>query len=63
MNLEQEIGLTENNISSPDLEDVELKVQRRNSSSKITLFTFNRDVWKVNQRDLILKYGYIDTIR
>jgi len=58
--LEQEIGLTENNISGPDLENIELKAQRRGSSSKITLFTLDRNAWKVNQRDLILKYGYID---
>jgi|Deesub1362B_J571_1020462.scaffolds.fasta_scaffold00647_15 hypothetical protein len=59
--LEQEIGLTENNISGPDLEDIELKSQRRDSSSKITLFTLDRDAWKLNQKDAILKYGYIDT--
>lgn len=59
--LEQEIGLTENNISGPDLENIELKAQRKNSSSKITLFTLDKGAWKVNQRDLILEYGYIDS--
>jgi len=59
--LEQEIGLTKNNISRLDLENIELKAQMRNSSSKITLFTLDRNAWKVNQRDLILKYGYIDS--
>lgn len=58
--LEREIGLSENNISGPDLENIELKAQRRGSSSKITLFTLDRRAWKIKQRDLILKYGYID---
>ena len=58
--LEQEIGLTENNISGPDLENIELKAQRRGSSSKITLFTLDRQAWKIKQKDLILEYGYID---
>ncbi|ASJ10138.1 hypothetical protein A3L12_01920 [Thermococcus sp. P6] len=59
--LEQEIGLTENNVSKPDLGDIELKAHRRNSSSRITLFTLDRNAWKINQRNLILKYGSIDS--
>lgn len=58
--LEREIGLTENNISGPDLENIELKAQRRGSTSKITLFTLDKKAWKIKQKDLILKYGYID---
>jgi len=58
--LEQELGLSENNISGPDLKNIELKAQRRGSSSKITLFTFDGDVWKIKPKHLILKYGYID---
>lgn len=37
--LEQELGLTENNISLPDLGVAELKAARRNTSSMLTLFT------------------------
>jgi len=59
--LEQEIGLTENNIAGPDLENIELKSQRREVSNKVTIFTFNRGIWKIRQRNLIEKYGYIDT--
>ncbi len=59
--LEQIIGLTENNIAGPDLENIELKSQRKNVSNRITIFTFNRGVWKIKQKDLIEKYGYVDT--
>lgn len=37
--LEQELGLTENNISLPDLSVGELKAARRNTTSMLTLFT------------------------
>jgi hypothetical protein len=59
--LEQELGLIENNIASPDLGNIELKAQRKNVSNKVTIFTFNRGVWKIKQKLLIEKYGYIDT--
>jgi hypothetical protein len=39
---------------------LELKATRRNVNSLITLFTFNRSVWRKNQKELIYKYGYID---
>lgn len=55
--LEKLIGLLENNIASPDLGEIELKVHRVNSSSMITLFTFNRKVWKMKPLDAIKKYG------
>jgi hypothetical protein len=59
--LETELGLDETNIAIPDIGGrVELKATRRNVNSLITLFTFNRAVWKVKQKDLIDKYGYID---
>lgn len=58
--LEQEIGLIENNISGPDLIDIEVKSQRRGVSNRFTLFTFNRGVWKIKQKELIEKYGYVD---
>lgn len=59
--LEKELGLDETNIAIPDIGGrVELKATRRNVNSLITLFTFNRGVWKVKQKDLINKYGYRD---
>ncbi len=59
--LEQLLGLTENNIALPDLGTVELKAHRAGSSSMITLFTFNRKVWKVKPFDAIKKYGTKDS--
>jgi hypothetical protein len=59
--LEQAIGFRENNIAGPDLEEIELKSQRKGVSNKITIFTFNRGVWKIKQSELIKKYGYVDT--
>lgn len=59
--LEKELGLDETNIAIPDIGGrVELKATRRNANSLITLFTFNRAVWMMKQKDLILKYGYKD---
>lgn len=58
--LEKLIGLPENNIASPDLGEIELKAHRINSSSMITLFTFNRKVWKIKPREAIKKYGTPD---
>lgn len=58
--LEKLIGLPENNIASPDLGTIELKAHRMNSNSMITLFTFNRKVWKMKPLDAIKKYGTPD---
>ena len=58
--LEKQIGLPENNIASPDLGAIELKAHRINSSSMITLFTFNRKVWKMNPLDAIRNFGTTD---
>lgn len=58
--LEKLIGLPENNIASPDLGEIELKAHRVNSSSMITLFTFNRKVWKMKPLEAIKKYGTPD---
>ena len=59
--LEQELGLSENNLAIPDISGrVELKATRRQSNSMITLFTLDRDAWKLHQREVIKKYGYID---
>jgi len=54
-------GVRENNIPIPDIGGrVEIKTVRRDSQSLITLFTFNRGVWNVRQKDLVLRYGYVD---
>ena len=58
--LEQLIGLKENNIASPDLDKIELKAHRINSPSMITLFTFNRKVWKMKPLDAVRSYGTVD---
>lgn len=58
--LEKLLGLPENNIASPDLGEIELKAHRINSSSMITLFTFNRKVWKMKPLEAIKKYGTPD---
>ncbi len=58
--LEQELGLTENNIAGPDLEEIELKTQRKNVSNRVTMFTFNRGAWQLEQNYIVKKYGYID---
>ncbi|MCS6871088.1 MAG: MvaI/BcnI family restriction endonuclease [Anaerolineae bacterium] len=58
--LEQLLGLTENNVAVPDLGNVELKAHRVGSNSMITLFTFNRKVWKVPPLEAIKRYGTPD---
>jgi len=59
--LEQELGLSETNLAIPDIGGrVELKATRKNSNSMVTLFTFNRAVWQLKQKEIIEKYGYID---
>jgi hypothetical protein len=58
---EQKMGLAETNIPIPDLGGrVEIKTTRRDSTSLVTLFCFNRGVWHISQKELIEKYGYID---
>jgi hypothetical protein len=58
--LEQLVGLEENNIALPDLGEIELKAHRANSSSMITLFTFNRKAWRMKPLDAVKKYGTPD---
>lgn len=61
---ESELGLNETNIPIPDAGGrVEFKASRKDSNSAITLFTFDKRVWKINQRELIEKYGYYDDIK
>ena len=59
--LEQELQLDENNLAIPDLGGrVELKANRKRSGSMVTLFTFNRSVWQISQKEVIEKFGYVD---
>ena len=58
--LEWLLGLAENNIAIPDWGRVELKAHRIGSSSMITLFTFNRKVWRTKPLDAVRKYGTPD---
>lgn len=52
----------ENNIPIPDIGGrVEIKTIRKDSQSLITLFTFNKGVWHIKQKDLIKKYGYLNS--
>ena len=59
--LETLLELKENNLITPDFGEIELKSQRNGASNRVTMFTFNRGVWKIKQRALIEKYGYVDT--
>ncbi len=61
--LETLLEIDENNLKSPDFGNVELKSQRKSVSNRVTMFTFNRAVWKINQSSLIEKYGYVDGTR
>jgi hypothetical protein len=59
--LESELGLKETNLAIPDIGGrLEIKATRKNANALITLFTFNRSVWRYKQKDVILNYGYID---
>lgn len=58
--LEQELGMSENNIAVPDLGTVELKARRISSHSMVTLFTFDRKVWQVKPLYAVQTYGSLD---
>ncbi|MGB9639513.1 MAG: MvaI/BcnI family restriction endonuclease [Anaerolineales bacterium] len=54
-------GLQETNIPIADIGGrVEVKTTRKDSTSLLTLFTFNRAVWQRKQKDIIEQFGYID---
>ena len=55
--LEQRLGFTENNFVIPDLGEVELKATRDEMRNLITLFTSDRDAWRVPQSELIKRFG------
>lgn len=56
--LETLLGVAENNLRSPDLGNIELKSRRIKSTSRLTMFTFNDSIWKIEQEELIKQYGY-----
>lgn len=62
--LEDLLGISENNISAPDLGDIELKTTNISDGSVasrlISLFTFNNKVWKIDQLEAIEKYGSLN---
>lgn len=58
--LETLLEILENNISSPDFGEIELKAQREKHTGMTTLFTFNNKAWVMNPLDAIKKYGSLD---
>jgi hypothetical protein len=58
--LEACLRLQENNLVIPDVGFAELKAHRSDSSSMVTLFTFNRKVWKVDCLEVVKAYGSVD---
>ena len=56
--LEDELGIEENSVQTSDIGDVELKANRIDSNSKLTLFTKAPDIRGVNNKILRKKYGY-----
>ena len=56
--LEDELGIEENSVQAADLGTVELKATRKNSNSKLTLFTKAPKKRGVNSSVLRAKYGY-----
>jgi hypothetical protein len=58
--LQELLGIKEDNIALPDLQNVELKAHRIGTNSMITLFTFNRKAWKMKPLEAIRKYGTPD---
>lgn len=56
---EKVFGLDEDNLQIPDIGGrVEIKTTRRDAGSLITLFTFNRSVWQMKQKEVVMRYGY-----
>ena len=58
--LETLLKIKENNISSPDLGEIELKSQRVKHTGMTTLFTFNNKAWKTDPLKAVRKYGSRD---
>ena len=51
------MGVEENNLALPDIDGVEIKTHRDNANSMVTLFTFNKKAWQMDQLEAIRKYG------
>lgn len=58
--LETLLGIAENNLKTPDFGEIELKSQRKNATTPVTLFTFNKGAWQIKQREAIEIFGYAD---
>jgi len=58
--LETYLNIKENNDAHPDIEGAELKAHKTKSNNLISLFTFNRKVWKIPPLEAIKKYGSFD---
>ena len=58
--LETALGIKENNIAEPDIENIELKAHRTKGNNLITLFTFNNKVWQIPPLNAVKKYGSKD---
>ena len=56
--LEDSLGIKENNVPSPDGDKIELKSERQNAKSTVTLFTKSPLPPKVNTI-LVKRFGYI----
>lgn len=54
------MGIKENNLALPDIDGIEIKAHRNNSSAMITLFTFNNKAWQISPLEAIKKYGSLD---
>ena len=57
---EQELGLTENCVSGPDIDGKELKAARKGAGGKQTLFTKEGE-WKMHQLQFIETFGFPHT--
>lgn len=62
--IETLLGIPENNLGEPDCLynglEVEVKAHRSNSNSMVTLFTLEAGTRRLNDVQLMKKYGYID---
>ena len=58
--LETLLQIAENNISSPDFGEIELKAQREDHKGMTTLFTVDKKAWQIKQLEAIRKYGSYD---
>jgi hypothetical protein len=58
--LETMLGIRENNDAHSDIEGAELKAHRTKENNPVTLFTFNKKVWKMSPLEAVKKYGSLD---